>query len=387
MNILLAPDSFKGSLTSVQVASIMKKAIKSVNPNDTVLMKPMADGGEGTVDVLLSSSPNSRRIPISCTGPLGVTIETYYGIIDNNVAVIEVANIAGLVQVPDGKRNPDNTTTYGVGEVILDAINKGCTSIIIGLGGSATNDGGFGLLQALGMEAYDQNGKHCGIFGKDLHSVKRIDVQQLESKLKNVSIKAACDVENILCGVNGATQVYGRQKGASEEQVLKYDESLKRYQELIRSEKAVSKVENAAQIPGSGAAGGLGFALLGLGAKLVSGSELITNILQMEEAIKQSDLVITGEGQSDEQTLFGKAPAYIADLAKLHGVPTLLLSGSVVGNADLLREKFAGCFSIISSPLSLQECIRNADELLFKQTTQITHFVHSILNMKTLYKK
>ncbi|MYL61565.1 glycerate kinase, partial [Virgibacillus halodenitrificans] len=186
------------------------------------------------------------------------------------------------------------TTTYGVGEVILDAINKGCTSIIIGLGGSATNDGGFGLLQALGMEAYDQNGKRCGIFGKDLHSVKRIDVQQLESKLKNVSIKAACDVENILCGVNGATQVYGRQKGASKEQVLKYDESLKRYQELIRSEKAVSKVENAAQIPGSGAAGGLGFALLGLGAKLVSGSELITNILQMEEAIKQSDLVITG---------------------------------------------------------------------------------------------
>ncbi|MYL59334.1 glycerate kinase, partial [Virgibacillus halodenitrificans] len=150
MNILLAPDSFKGSLTSVQVATIMKKAIKSVNPNGTVLMKPMADGGEGTVDVLLSSSPNSRRIPISCTGPLGVTIETYYGIIDNNVAVIEVANIAGLVQVPDGKRNPDNTTTYGVGEVILDAINKGCTSIIIGLGGSATNDGGFGLLQALG---------------------------------------------------------------------------------------------------------------------------------------------------------------------------------------------------------------------------------------------
>lgn len=381
MNVLLAPDSFKGSLTSVQAANIMKKAINSTYPDDLITMKPMADGGEGTVDVVVSSSKSGRYVQTTCTGPLGEKIETYYGILEDHVAVIEVANIAGLIQVPDRDRNPDNTTTYGVGEVILDAINRGCTSIMIGLGGSATNDGGLGLLQALGMKAWDRNGVRCGVFGKDLHTIETIDVQNLDPRLQQVSIKVACDVKNTLCGVDGATQVYGRQKGANEEQVAKYDKSLKRYKTIIQTKKAVSLVEDADKIPGSGAAGGLGFALLGIGANLVSGSELIVSILQMEEAIKQSDLVITGEGQSDQQTLFGKAPAYVADLAKLHGVPTLLLSGSIAGDADLLRGKFAGCFSIINRPLSLEQCIINAEELLFEQTKQVVHFIHSAVYM------
>lgn len=378
MNILLAPDSFKGSLTAIQAAKTMEKAIASVYPDDVITMKPMADGGEGTVDVVASSTKNSRYVSITCTGPLGQPIETYYGMLDEHVAVIEIANIAGLIQVPEEERNPDNTTSYGLGEVIVDAIDNGCDTIIIGLGGSATNDGGLGMLQALGVDAFDHNGEKSGMFGRDLPAIDKIKVESLDPRLKQVSIKVASDVNNVLCGVDGATEVYGRQKGANEEQVKKYDQSLHRYKTILQAKKAVNTVENADMVPGSGAAGGLGFALLQIGASLVSGSKLVTTILQMEETIQHADLVLTGEGKSDEQTLFGKAPVYVADLASRYEKPTLLLSGAIEGNADLLRDKFAGCFSTINQPLSLEYCIQHAEDLLFEQTKQVIHFAHSL---------
>lgn len=373
MNIVVAPDSFKGSLTSPQAANVMKQAILDLPYGDTVIAKPMADGGEGTVDALLASSTGDR-IEVTCTGPLGDKIKTYYAILQNNTAVIEVANIAGLVQVPLSKRNPDATTTFGLGEAMKDAMDKGCKSFIIGLGGSATNDGGLGFLQALGMRAWDQEGKQAGIFGKDLLSVSKVDFDCFDQRLKHITINVACDVDNPLCGEKGASAVYGPQKGASSKQIPIYDRALSRFAALI--EKQQGKVLH--NLEGAGAAGGLGFAFLALGANLVSGAELVAKASAMEDAIKQADLVITGEGQSDEQTLYGKAPGYIAGLAQTYGIPTILISGSLAGNLDVLRSKFHGCFSIITRPSTIEECMEQAETFLYNQTKQVMHLIHSL---------
>ena len=372
MNIVLAPDSFKGSLTSIQVTKIMKKAIIDMNSNYTVVEKPMADGGEGTIESLLTAT-KGKNIPIKCTGPLGEEIHTAYAIVESKTAVIECASIAGLIQVPINERDPDFTTTFGIGEAMIDALDKGCTSFIIGLGGSATNDGGLGMLLALGMKAWDQDGKEIGMFGKDVHNVSRLSFSEIDSRLAKINIKVACDVDNPLCGEKGASAVYGPQKGATSEQVEKYDHSLNNYGDVI--ETAVNK--RIKSIPGAGAAGGLGFALLAIGAKVVSGAELIADAMHMADAIQEADLVITGEGQSDVQTLYGKAPGYIASLAAKSNVPVVLISGSLE-DVDKLSDSFAGCFSIINKPLSLEVCMDQADSLLYEQTKQVVQLVSLI---------
>lgn len=363
MNVVVAPDSFKGSLTSIQVSRIIETSILDINANYNVVVKPMADGGEGTLQALLTSKQGDI-IPITCTGPLGNKIDTTYAIIESSTAIIECASIAGLVQVPTKQRNPDFTTTFGIGEVIIDALNKGCTSFVIGLGGSATNDGGLGMLQALGMRTQNEYTEH--LFGKDLHNITKIDLSKMDPRLAEVDIKIACDVENPLCGENGASEIYGRQKGATQEQIEKYDLSLDKYSDLIQSEINASIKE----VPGSGAAGGLGFAFLVLGANLVSGAKLLADAMDLEDAIKNADLVITGEGKSDEQTLYGKAPGYTASLATKHNVPAVLISGSLQ-DLDKLTEKFVACFSIINRPLTLHQAIENADSLLYEQTKQV----------------
>lgn len=369
MNIVIAPDSFKGSLTSIEVTKIMERSIKDQYPDYLVTRKPMADGGEGTIDSLLSAT-KGESISIKCTGSLGKEIDTTYAIIDSETAIIECANIAGLIQVPDHKRNPDHTTTFGIGEAIIDALDKGCTSFIIGLGGSATNDGGLGMLQALGMKAMDESGQEVDRFGKDVHKIKKISFSELDPRLKKVNIKVASDVDNPLCGELGASVVYGPQKGATKEQVEQYDLALNHYGDLV--EFAIGK--SMKESPGAGAAGGLGFALLAIGADVVSGAKLIADAMNIEEAIQDADLVITGEGQSDEQTLYGKAPGYIASLAKKHHVPVVLISGSL-GNVDKLSELFAGCFSITNRPLTLEECMTQADLLVYEQTKQVVQLV------------
>ncbi|SFB32808.1 glycerate kinase [Lentibacillus halodurans] len=370
MNIVAAPDSFKGSLTSIQASMIMKKAIKAIDDNSRVILKPMADGGEGTLESLLTATEGGHT-PITCTGPLGEKINTSYAIVDSNTAVIECASIAGLVQVPDYKRNPELTTTFGIGEAMLDALNKGCTSLILALGGSATNDGGLGMLKALGMKAWKQNGEAVGPFGKDVQHVTDVSFQEVDPRLAKANIKVACDVDNPLCGERGATYVYGLQKGLGAAQLAQYDAALNRYGAAIES--ALSK--RFQNIAGAGAAGGLGFALLAIGGTLVSGAMLLANAMNAEDVIRNADLVLTGEGQSDEQTLYGKAPGYIASLAEKHQVPAVLISGSLDGDLDVLREKFAGCFSIVNKPLSLKECIDMADELLYEQTKQVIHLL------------
>ncbi|RLL46462.1 glycerate kinase [Oceanobacillus piezotolerans] len=373
MNIILAPDSFKGSLTALEAAETMREAILDVNESHHVIMKPMADGGEGTLDVMLASA-EGKRVTVSCTGPLGEKIQTSYGILESKQAVIELASIAGLTQVPISKRDPDHTTTLGVGEVIRDAINRNCTSIVIGLGGSATNDGGLGMLIALGMKAWDEKGNLLTGFGKDLQQVRKLSFKEMDPRLHGIDIKVASDVDNPLCGSRGASYVFGPQKGASPTQVSQYDKALSHYAHLI--ETTVNKSWRG--VPGSGAAGGVGFALLAIGADLVSGANLLASTLLLEEDIKQADLVITGEGQSDVQTLYGKAPGHVAFLANKYDIPVVLISGSLGGELDRLRERFSGCFSIINKPITLGECISQAKTLLYEQTKQIIHFAESL---------
>ncbi|WAA08888.1 glycerate kinase [Fervidibacillus albus] len=377
MKIVLAPDSYKGSLTSPEVVQVMQKAILDYCNECTVIPKPMADGGEGTVDALFASS-SGKRIEVTCTGPLGEKIPTYYAITEDETAIIEVANIAGLVQVPPSKRNPDLTTTYGLGEVMKDALDKGCTSFVIGLGGSATNDGGLGFLQALGVQFFDEDGKKVGIFGKDIMSVHEVRFDRIDPRLKKAKIKVACDVDNPLYGEKGASVVYGPQKGAKPKQIERYDKAFRRYASLI--EQKQGKV--LSNVKGAGAAGGLGFAFLVLDAELVSGAKLVAETSALEEAIRNADLVITGEGKSDEQTLYGKAPGYVADVAKGVGVPVILISGSIGDDSDTLRTKFDGCFSIITEPLTIEECMKEAKTLLYNQTKRIIHFIFSLTSWK-----
>lgn len=367
MNIVIAPDSFKGSLTSIQASQIIKRSILDINQDYNVVIKPMADGGEGTLQTLLTSI-NGEIIPIECTGPLGEKINTTYAIVDSHTAIIEGASISGLIHVPISKRNPDMTTSYGIGEVMIDALNRGCTSFIIGLGGSSTNDGGLGMLQALGMEISKPQ-KTC-LFGKDLHDITAVNFSNMDARLAHIDIKIACDVDNPLCGENGASAIYGPQKGATAEQIKQYDHSLNIYSDLIEA----ALDQSMKDYPGAGAAGGLGFAFLALQAQLISGAKLLADAMNLEDAIQQADLVITGEGQSDTQTLYGKAPFYIASLAEKYNVPTVLISGSLE-DTDQLNNTFVGCFSIVNKPLTLEQCMKQADSLLYEQTKQIFQFM------------
>lgn len=373
MNIVIAPDSFKGSLTAIQVSDVIENAIKDYNEQFKVIKKPMADGGEGTIDAILSAT-TGEVISINCTGPLGALIPTSYATIDDGqTAVIECAKMAGLIQVPEEKRNPDHTTTYGIGETILAALDKGCTSIIIGLGGSATNDGGLGMLLALGMEAFDEQGNKVGIYGQDVHKIRSVDFSKIDSRLNDVAIKVASDVDNPLCGTRGASSIYGPQKGATAEQVKSYDQSLYNFSRLVESNLQTS----IRDVAGAGAAGGLGFGLLAIGGQLVSGAELLANAIDMETAIQKADIVLTGEGQSDAQTLYGKAPGYIASVAAKYDVPTILISGGIE-EEEQLSHVFAGSFSIINKPLTLQACIEQADTLLYQQTKQVIQLVSTL---------
>lgn len=370
MNIVIAPDSFKGSLTSIQASRIIEASILDIKNDYKVTIKPMADGGEGTLQALLTAI-QGEIIPVTCTGPLGQQINTTYAIVKSHTAIIEYASIAGLILVPVDQRNPDFTTSFGIGEVMIDALNKGCTSFVIGLGGSATNDGGLGMLQALGMQT--QNDSEECLFGKDLHNITKVDFSKIDSRLAGIDIKIACDVDNPLCGSNGASAVYGPQKGATKQQIQQYDLSLDKYSDLVEAEVNQSIKE----YPGAGAAGGLGFAFLAIQANLISGAELLADAMNLEDAIQNADLVITGEGQSDAQTLYGKAPSYIASLAAKHNVPTVLISGSLQ-DVDQLSKRFSGCFSIINRPLTLDECMKQADSLLYEQTKQIIQFMEQL---------
>lgn len=377
MNITVAIDSFKGSLTSMEAGEAVSKGIKKVFPNARVTIRPLADGGEGTVEALTCGMGGEFQT-IRVTGPLGTPVDCQYGIVENTTAVIEMSGAAGLTLVPAAKRNPMNTTTYGVGEVILDAIKKGCRKFIIGIGGSATNDGGVGMLQALGYGILDKNGNQVEKGARGLADIASIEDSHVIPELAECRFKIACDVTNPLCGPKGCSAVFGPQKGADEEMIKTMDGWLLKFAAL--SEKYNPKTD--AKKPGTGAAGGLGFAFLNFtDAVLESGIRIVLEETHLESYVKDADLVITGEGRLDGQTVMGKAPIGVAKAAKKYKKTVLAFSGCVTEDAAACNgEGIDAFFPILRTPCSL-ECAmepENAKKNMEAAVEQVMRLVKNV---------
>jgi len=355
MNIVVAMDSFKGSLSGLEAGNGVKEGILKAIPEANVGVYPLADGGEGTVEALVLGL-NGKLEKVMVTGPLGEPVECTYGILEaTGTAVIEMAGAAGITLVPEKNRNPLNTTTYGVGEVIKDAIRKGCRHFIVGIGGSATNDGGIGMLQALGYDMLDRNGKQVAFGAKGLEQLVTIGDEGVMKELRECDFRIACDVVNPLCGENGCSAVFGPQKGATPAMIAQMDRWLKAYANLT-----AVKCKNAnASYPGTGAAGGIGFAFLAYtNAVLESGVKIILDETKLEEHILNADIVITGEGRLDGQTIFGKAPIGVAMLAKKHGKRVLAFAGSVTEDARMCNAHgIDAFFPIVRGVCTLQEAM------------------------------
>lgn len=335
MNIVVAVDSFKGSLSSLEAGTVIKNVIKHVMPDARVRVCPLADGGEGTVEALTLGMGGMLET-ITVTGPLGTPVECVYGILENSqTAVIEMAGAAGITLVPAQDRNPLNTTTYGVGEVIKDAISKKCRHFIVGIGGSATNDGGIGMLQALGYGMLDQNGNQVSLGAKGLQELCAIADDSVLPALKECTFQIACDVTNTLCGTQGCSAVFGPQKGATAAMIAKMDQWLAQYAALTAQKYPHADANQA----GAGAAGGLGFAFLSyMNAVLESGVNIVLKNTKLEDYIQTADLIVTGEGQLDGQTVFGKAPIGVADIAKKYGKKVIAFSGCATEDALLCNQ-------------------------------------------------
>jgi len=372
MKIVIAPDSYKGSLSALEVGKAMRQGILKVNPAIETILVPMADGGEGTVQSLIDAS-GGKIIEITVHDPLYRKINAFYGIMgDGKTAVIEMAAASGLPLFRPEERNPLKTTTYGTGELIEDAIKNGCSKVILGLGGSATNDGGIGMAQALGVQFFDKKGNKIGLGGGELSKIESIDLSKVNHKIYETEFIAACDVDNPLCGINGASHVYGRQKGASEQEVISLDKGLEHFAEVAEKQFNL----NYKDYPGAGAAGGLGYAvMLFLKGKLERGIDIVCLTTGLAEKMEGADLVITGEGRIDSQTAFGKTPFGVAQIAKQKNIPVVALAGSLGENYKSLYNKgFDGIFCLIDKPMSLEEAIDNSKELIENATESIVRF-------------
>lgn len=355
MKVVIAIDSLKGSLSSMEAGMAIKDGILAAKPDAEVIVKPLADGGEGTTDALIEGM-NGERIDLTVTGPMHTPVDAYYGYLkDTNTAVMEMASAAGITLVPDSEKNPLLATSYGVGEMINDAIQRGCRNFIIGIGGSVTNDGGIGMLKALGVRFLDENDEDAGEGGQALAKVARIDVSGMNPLLKECHIQVACDVNNPLCGENGSTYVYGPQKGVTEDMKKTLDETMAHFAR-VTSETLENDYLNT---PGAGAAGGLGYAFLAYtGAALTPGIELILDAVGLEEELSSADVVVTGEGRLDFQTAMGKAPVGVARLAKKYNAKVIAFAGSVTKEATACnKEGIDAFFPILRGVCTLAEAM------------------------------
>ena len=362
MKVVIAPDSFKGSMTALCAAEAMEKGLRRVFPCAEIEKVPMADGGEGTVQSLVDAT-GGKIIIERVLDPLGVEIDAQYGALgDGMTAVIEMAAASGLTLVPPGKRNPLVTTTYGTGQLIQAALNRGCRKLIIGIGGSATNDGGAGMAQALGAGLLAASGKQVKWGGGGLSELISIDVSELDSRLAATETVVACDVNNPLTGERGASHVYGPQKGATPEMVKLLDANLAHFDKILR--RNLGKC--VGDIAGAGAAGGLGAGLLAfLNATLKSGVEIVMEATKLEQKIEGANLVITGEGEINFQTVFGKTPVGVAALAKTHNIPVIAIAGSISTDADEVYEAgIDAMIDIVPEPMPLEVAIKNAATLI-----------------------
>lgn len=369
MKVVIASDSYKESLKAIEVCEAIERGFRAIFPNAKYVKIPIGDGGEGTVESLVDAT-GGRIISISVTGPLRESVQAFYGVSkDKKTAFIEMAAASGLQHVPVEKRNPLITTTKGTGELILHALNQGAEYIILGLGGSATNDGGVGMLAALGVRFINDKGEVIDPSGGTLHSIVAIDFSQMDPRLKGVKIEAACDVDNPLVGMQGASFVFGRQKGANVEMMKELDENLKHYANILK--RYVSS--DVSEIPGAGAAGGMGAAVISvLKGDLRKGIEIVLDYTNFDKHIEDADLIITGEGRIDEQTAYGKAPVGVAGRAKRFSVPVIAIGGSVSSDYSAVYEKgIDAVFSITTRPMTLEEAYRVAEENIEMTTKNI----------------
>ena len=375
MNIVIAIDSFKGSLSSKMAGCAASDGIRRVFPDAKIVVRPIADGGEGTVDALIEGLGGEKQ-KVCVTNPLGNKIDAEYGIIENNTAIIEMSAAAGITLISDKERNPLKTTTYGVGEIICDAIKKGCRNFIIGIGGSATNDGGVGMLQALGFKFLDKEGNQIPYGAKGLKNLTSIRCDKVLPELKKCTFNIACDVTNPLCGDNGCSAVYGPQKGADANMIKDMDKWLLNYAYLT---KMINENTNK-DIPGAGAAGGIGFAFLSyLNGNLKNGIELILLETKLEDYIKNADIVITGEGRLDSQTVMGKTPSGVAKIAKKYNIPVIAFSGCVTKDANICNKYgIDAFFPILRSVTSLDKamCFDNAYNNMSDTAEQVFRLIN-----------
>ena len=355
MKVVIAIDSLKGSLTSLEAGDAIRRGIHRADKDASVLVRPLADGGEGTVEALTLGMGGSLQ-KVTVTGPLGSPVEAEYGILNDGLtAVVEMSAAAGITLIEEKERNPLLTTTYGVGEMIMDAISKGCRKFIIGIGGSATNDGGVGMLQALGYGILDAEGNQVAPGAQGLEKIASISDETVTPLLKECSFKIACDVTNPLCGELGCSAVFGPQKGATPEMVKDMDGWLGGFAKI-----AQAKYEKADPLyPGTGAAGGLGYAFLGFtNAVLQSGISIVLEETKLDDYMKDADIAVTGEGRLDAQTVMGKAPSGVADVAKKYGIPVVAFSGAVTEDAVKCNEKgIDAFFPILRSIVTLDEAL------------------------------
>lgn len=364
MKIVIAPDSYKESLTAMEVATAIENGFKQVLPDAQYIKLPMADGGEGTVQSLVDATGGSIFMtPV--TAPLGEQVEGFYGLMgDGKTAIIEMAAASGLHLVAPELRNPMKTTTYGTGELIKAVLDQGVEHIIIGIGGSATNDGGLGMAQALGIKMLDAQGNDLGFGGGELAKLASIDISAIDPRLANTKLEIACDVDNPLCGPKGASHIFGPQKGATPTMVAELDANLAHYAEVMKTELGSDVKEMA----GAGAAGGLGAALVGLlGATLRPGIEIVMDAVNLSDVLQDADLVITGEGRIDSQTIHGKTPIGVARTAKRFAVPVIGIAGCLSSDCDVVHQHgIDAVFSVVPRsvdlPTALAEAAQNVEQ-------------------------
>ena len=374
MKFVLAPDSFKESMTAKEVCQAMENGIRKVLPDAKIISVPMSDGGEGTMDSLIDAT-NGQKYAVKVTEPLGTPVTAHYGILgDQKTAIIEMAEASGLSYVPQDKRTPTTikkTTTFGTGELINAALKHDVTRVIIGLGGSSTNDGGSGMAQAIGVKFFDHNDHEITqkLGGGDLKQITRIDTIDINPKIKKTKFLLASDVTNPLTGTNGASYVFGPQKGADQATAKELDENLSHYAKIIG--------QNIAQTPGSGAAGGLGAGLLAFThAKIYPGVKLVANEVHLAEKIKEADYVFTGEGGTDFQTQFGKTPYGVAQIAKKYDVPVISLAGYIGKGIDHLYDKgFTAIFGILAKAENIDQALKDGPQNVERTTENVVRLI------------
>ena len=374
MRFIFASDSFKGSLSSEETAELLHKAAREIFPGCETISISVADGGEGTTAALLRAR-TGEKIYLDVSDPLMNQTEAYFGRLSETEAIIEMAQASGLTLVPSDQRTPLNTTTYGTGEMLNEALNAGYRDIYLAIGGSATNDGGMGCMRAMGARFYDSSGKELQGSGRDLERVARIDTTGLNPRIRDARFTVMCDVENPLCGKNGATYTFGPQKGGTAEILDRLEAGMENYREVLIHEFGMDPND----IPGSGAAGGLGAVLcIFLKAEMRSGIETVLDLVNFDHVIKDADLIMTGEGRTDIQSSFGKVLKGVGERAKRQGIPAVALCGSLgEGYEKIFEHGISSIMTTVDRPMTVEEAMERAEELYYQGALRLFRMIQA----------